>query len=216
MLNRVHHLDGSAVTAADGLIGHVKDVFFDDVRWTIRYLVVDTGHWLPGREVLISPYAIKPLVATAKNVDLRLTRQQVTDSPDVDTHMPVSRQHEGELVAYYGYPNYWGAGGLWGMGGYPYFPVALPTAEEVAADNAARAARASSADGALRSAALSATRSTRSTAASATSRISSSTTRPGPSATSWSRPATGGRVAPACSSHRTGSTRSTGTSKACA
>ncbi len=153
MLNRVHHLDGSTVTATDGLIGHVKDIFFDDVRWVIRYLVVDTGHWLSGREVLISPYAIKPLVATEKNIDVRLTRQQVTDSPDVDTHMPVSRQHEIEVTAYYGYPNYWGAGGLWGMGGYPYFPVALPTAEELADDNAARAARAASADSALRSAA---------------------------------------------------------------
>ena len=87
MLDRVHHLDKSTVTASDGAIGHVKDVFFDDVRWTIRYLVIDTGHWLSGREVLVLPYAVKPMVAAAKNVDVRLTRQQVTDSPDVDTHI---------------------------------------------------------------------------------------------------------------------------------
>jgi sporulation protein YlmC with PRC-barrel domain len=149
MLNRFHHLDKSTVTATDGPIGHVKDVFFDDIRWTIRYLVVDTGKWLSGREVLISPYAVKPLVAALKNVDVRLTRQQVTESPDVDTHMPVSRQHESEVVAYYGYPEYWGATGLWAMGGYPYFPVALPTDVELAADKAARAA---SQDGSLRSA----------------------------------------------------------------
>ena len=108
MLDRVHHLDKSTVTATDGVIGHVQDVFFDDIRWTIRYLVVDTGHWLSGRQVLISPYSVKPLVEAARNIDVRLTRQQVTDSPDVDAHMPVSRQHESEVVAYYGYPQYWG------------------------------------------------------------------------------------------------------------
>ena len=153
MLDRVHHLDKSTVTAADGVIGHVQDVFFDDIRWTIRYLVVDTGHWLSGRQVLISPYSVKPLVEAARNIDVRLTRQQVADSPDVDTHMPVSRQHESEVVAYYGYPNYWGDGGLWEMGGYPYFPVALPTKEALAVDKAAREAAAASNDGALRSAA---------------------------------------------------------------
>ncbi len=153
MLDRVHHLDKSTVTASDGAIGHVKDVYFDDVRWTIRYLVVDAGHWLSRREVLISPYAVKPLVPAANNIDVRLTRQQVTDSPEVDTHMPVSRQHESEVVAYYGYPEYWGAKGLWAMGGYPYFPVALPTEAELGVDQAARAARAASTDGDLRSAA---------------------------------------------------------------
>ena len=152
MLDRVHHLDTCTVTATDGLIGHVRDVFFDDIRWTIRYLVVDTGKWLSGREVLISPYAVKPLVAAANNIDVRLTRRQVVDSPDVDTHMTVSRQHEAEVVAYYGYPEYWGVGSLWAMGGYPYFPVALPTEEDLAADKVARAARAASTDGALRSA----------------------------------------------------------------
>ena len=153
MLDRIHHLDKSTVTATDGVIGHVKDVFFDDIRWTIRYLVVDTGHWLSGREVLVSPHAVKPMLADARNIDVRLTRQQITNSPDIDTHMPVSRQHECEVAAYYGYPEYWGADSLWATGGYPYFPVAMPTEAELAADQSARAARLASPDGALRSAA---------------------------------------------------------------
>ena len=153
MLDCVRHLDKSTVTATDGAIGHVQDVFFDDMRWTIRYLVVDTGRWLSGRQVLISPYAVKPLVEAARNIDVRLTRQQVTDSPDVDTHMPVSRQQESEVLAYYGYPNYWGGNGLWAMGGYPYFPVAPPTEAELPQDKVARGAPAAARDGALRSAA---------------------------------------------------------------
>ena len=153
MLDCVRHLDQATVTATDGVIGHVKDVFFDDIRWTIRYLVVDTGRWLSGRQVLVSPCAVKPLLEATTNIDVRLSRQQVKDSPDVDTQMPVSRQHESEVVAYYGYPTYWGASGLWAMGGYPYFPVALPTDAELAVDKAARDARAASSDGELRSAA---------------------------------------------------------------
>jgi uncharacterized protein YrrD len=151
MLNRVHHLDGCSVTATDGLIGHVKDVFFDDAMWVIRYLVVDTGKWLSGRQVLVSPYSVEPLVQAVKNIAVRLTRQQVKDSPDVDVHMPVSRQHEAQVVAYYRYPPYLGASGLWGMGGYPYFPVALPTEQELAIDKKAHDARAASEDAHLRS-----------------------------------------------------------------
>ena len=63
------------------------------------------------------------------------------------------KSYESELAAYYGYPQYWGAGSLWAMGGYPYFPVALPTEAELAADKLAHDARAASNDGALRSAA---------------------------------------------------------------
>ena len=153
MLDRAQHLDRSTVTATDGVIGHVKDVFFDEIRWTIRYLVIDTGHWLSGREVLVSPYAVKPMIAAAKNIDVRLTLQQVTNSPRVDSHRPVSRQLECEVAAYYGYPEYWGANSLWAAGGYPYFPVSLPTEAELAANHLARAARLASPDGALRSAA---------------------------------------------------------------
>jgi sporulation protein YlmC with PRC-barrel domain len=46
------------ITATDGNIGHVKDVYFDDETWCVRYLVVDTGAWLPSRKVLISPISI--------------------------------------------------------------------------------------------------------------------------------------------------------------
>jgi len=43
MFNSLGRFSGSTVTAADGLVGHVKAAFFDDSAWTIRYLVVNTG-----------------------------------------------------------------------------------------------------------------------------------------------------------------------------
>lgn len=130
MLNSVSQLAGSSLTATDGEIGHVKEVYFDDEAWVIRYLVIDTGTWLSGREVLISPYAVRPPVGSVKNIDVTLTRRQVTDSPVTDTHQPVSRRHEREFSRYYAYPEYWGGGELWAMSALPMLPAPLPTAVE--------------------------------------------------------------------------------------
>jgi hypothetical protein len=46
------------MAATDGVIGDVKEFYFDDKTWDIRYLIIKTGGWLSGREVLISPAAI--------------------------------------------------------------------------------------------------------------------------------------------------------------
>ncbi len=123
MLNSISHLKGAKVTATDGDIGTVKEVFFDDRNWAIRYLVVDTGSWLTDRLVLVSPYSVKELMGIDKHIHVSLTRQQVKASPDVDVHQPVSRQRERELLGYYQYPEYWDGGDLWAMGAVPYPPV---------------------------------------------------------------------------------------------
>jgi uncharacterized protein YrrD len=133
MLNTVHQLTGASVSASDGEIGHVAQAFFDDQSWTIRYLVVDTGNWLSGRSVLISPYAVKPPLGAAKNIDVALTCEQVKNSPDIDTHQPVSRQHEQEYLNYYAYPEYWDGGALWAMGSLPVLPAELRVSETAAA-----------------------------------------------------------------------------------
>jgi hypothetical protein len=119
MLRKVKDLRGYAILATDGAIGEVDDLYFDDDRWAIRYLVVDTGSWLPGRKVLISPVAIGRPDWMAQQLPVSLTKAQVERSPDIDTREPVSRRRETEYLGYYGYPPYWGGAGLWGMGAYP-------------------------------------------------------------------------------------------------
>jgi hypothetical protein len=57
MLHSVKHLYGDKLGALDGDIRHVKDFLFDDQSGLVRYLVADTGGWLSGRQVLISPHA---------------------------------------------------------------------------------------------------------------------------------------------------------------
>jgi sporulation protein YlmC with PRC-barrel domain len=119
MLRNVKELRGYAILATDGVIGEVDDVYFDDEDWAIRYLVVDTGTWLSGRKVLISPLAIGLPDWMGQQLPVSLTKAQVAGSPDIDTRKPVSRQHETAYFGYYGYPSYWEGTGLWGMGAYP-------------------------------------------------------------------------------------------------
>jgi hypothetical protein len=119
MLRTAKDLEGYAIGATDGAIGHAADFLFDDEDWVIRYLVVDTGGWLSGRQVLISPFAIGHPDWSARVLPLSITKDRVRNSPDIDTRKPVSRQHEADYLGYYGYPVYWGGSGLWGMGAFP-------------------------------------------------------------------------------------------------
>lgn len=107
MLTNNKILKGLVLHAIDGEIGTVDELYFDDELWTIRYLTVETGNWLDGRQVLITPLSILRMDWKAKRIDVSLTRTQVENSPDVDTQKPVSRQHEAEYFGYYGYPYYW-------------------------------------------------------------------------------------------------------------
>jgi hypothetical protein len=107
MLRSINQLFGTKLGAADGEIGHVKDFYFDDRNWAIRYLVADTGSWLPGRQVLLSPYSVGRLDQAEKILRVNLTRKQIEDSPSIDLHKPVSRQYEEEYYRYFGWPYYW-------------------------------------------------------------------------------------------------------------
>lgn len=137
MLQSVKHLHGYAVVATDGDIGRADEFYFDDTHWAVRYLVVDTGGWLDGRKVLISPYSVIGTDAHDRTVQLSLTREQVEKSPDIDAHKPVSRQHEADYLQYYGYPTYWGGADMWGLGGYPLVMPVAPPAAEAKAETAA-------------------------------------------------------------------------------
>jgi sporulation protein YlmC with PRC-barrel domain len=119
MLLDVKELNRLTVAAEDGVIGHVKDLYFDDERWVIRYLVVATGGWLNGRDVLISPMSVTGIQWPDETVKIRLTRKQVMDSPNIDTEKRLSRQHELDLYNHYGYANYWEGTNLWGLAAYP-------------------------------------------------------------------------------------------------
>src|SRR2546422_526794 len=104
---RAHGLFGYRLGARDGIAGHVHDLYFDDRRWLVRYLVVDVRHGLASRRVLISPVCVRATDADARRFDVALSREQIRFGPDVDTDRPVSRQHEIALHEYYGIASYW-------------------------------------------------------------------------------------------------------------
>jgi hypothetical protein len=119
MKQSVKELQGDAILAKDGSLGEVLDVYFDDERWAVRYLVADTGAWLAGRRVLLSPASIDAQAYRSDAVTVNLTREQVKNAPGVDTQRPVSRQQEVALASHYGYRPSWGGPLLWGAAAYP-------------------------------------------------------------------------------------------------
>jgi hypothetical protein len=119
MLRNITQLKGFAIRARDGEIGTLEQFYFDDESWAIRYLVVNAGDWLGGRLVLVSPFALRQAEWESQRLDVALTKKQIEDSPPIDTHKPVSRQHEALYLGYYGYPYYWGGPYMWGLASYP-------------------------------------------------------------------------------------------------
>jgi uncharacterized protein YrrD len=122
VLRSMARMRGSDVLAVDGEIGRVVELYFEDTRWMVRYLVVDTGKWLTGRKVLISPYSVERIDDRLHAVGVGLSCERVRLSPDIDTDKPVSRQHEAEYFRYYGYPPYWyswSAPTYWAAGAVP-------------------------------------------------------------------------------------------------
>lgn len=114
MLYNAKTLSGYKLNSLDGELGNAKEFYFDDQYWTIRYLVANTGNWLTGRQVLISPYALVEVNKEAEYIDINLTKKQIKDSPSLDSDMPVSRQYEMGYYKYYEYPMYWGGIHMWG------------------------------------------------------------------------------------------------------
>lgn len=118
-MKRASKLTGYKLGASDGEIGRVKDFYFDDQHWGIRYLVADTGRWLTGRQVLIAPFAIDHIDDSGSAVAVDLTKRQIEDSPPIEEHLPVSREYEARHYQYYGWPFYWNGPFLWGHAPLP-------------------------------------------------------------------------------------------------
>jgi hypothetical protein len=151
MLFAISGLVGCPVEGIDGRVGTVKDFLFDDESWKIRWMVVDTGHWLPGRQILIHPSAIAPLDVAGPTkrvlpmmsfgdtleVAVRLTKQQIEASPDAREDEPVTKQLESHLYDYYGWDPFWGSTYFGGSAiATPLFepPFIAPAAVHQAAD----------------------------------------------------------------------------------
>ena len=95
-----HHLRSSRVVlscrieASDDLIGNVADFLFDEKTWAMRYLIVDTRHWLHGKHVLISPRWIRAIHWSERTLTMALKRREIEQSPEYDPEYATSREYE--------------------------------------------------------------------------------------------------------------------------
>jgi uncharacterized protein YrrD len=110
MLWNASFLRGFAIEATDGQIGTVGDLLFDDHSWVLRWLVVKSGSWLSSREVLLPLSALGKPEAGTRAFSVHLTRQQVSDSPKIETDLPVSRHQEAHVYNHYDWNPYWTSG----------------------------------------------------------------------------------------------------------
>ncbi|HLN12249.1 MAG TPA: PRC-barrel domain-containing protein [bacterium] len=120
-LNQAKTLQGYRLDSLDGEIGKVKDFYFDDRYWAVRYLIADTGTWLASRQVLISPHALGSVSKDERHIAVTLTKKQIEGSPSLDSDKPVSRQFEQDYYGYYGWPAYWSGPDMWGS-----YPTIMP------------------------------------------------------------------------------------------
>ena len=130
-MRRAEEIYGVTIEAADGDAGRVNDLYFDDQKWIVRYIVVDTGGWLGGRRVLLSPLAVKEARWHDGELRVALTKSQVEHSPDIDLDKPVSRQQIVELHEYYGWPAYWGGSAMVGTATPGVYPMIMAGADQV-------------------------------------------------------------------------------------
>jgi hypothetical protein len=119
MLRLAGELRGYKLSARDGDIGKAEEFYFDDQSWAVRYLIADTGGWLSGRQVLISPYALDPARKDDHVIPVDLTKKQIENSPSLDTDKPVSRQYEIQYYSSYGWQAYFDGPYMWGPSAYP-------------------------------------------------------------------------------------------------
>ena len=131
MQYEISSLIGYAIRATDGDLGKVDEFYFDDETWAVRYIVAETGNWLSGRKVLISPVAFGKPEPETGTIAVNLTCAKVRSSPGIDTKMPIYRQHEAELHEYYQWPWRGGYGGSFGT-----TPLPLSDEEEAAEQEA--------------------------------------------------------------------------------
>jgi len=118
MLIKAKTLKDYKLDAKDDEVGKVKEFYFDDKHWAVRYLVADTGNWLTGRRVLISPYALISVNQEAENIGINLNTKQIEESPALYSEKPVSQQFERAYYDYYRLPPYWNGIYMWGYSPY--------------------------------------------------------------------------------------------------
>ena len=106
-LRSTNDVTGHHIQAADGEIGHVEDFIIDDETWAIRYLIINTQNWWPGKKVLVSPRWIERVSWLESKVFVNLARETIRQAPEYTEVSLLTRDYETELHRHYNRQGYW-------------------------------------------------------------------------------------------------------------
>jgi hypothetical protein len=123
------NLLGYPLQVKEGPIGKTEQCYFDDSKWVIRYIIVNTGQLFKRKKVLISPLSIQTIDHSNQVIVANLTRDQLEHSPDIDTEKPLSRQMEIQYLDHYRWAYYWTGAGIWGSGSILEEGVEIPSSK---------------------------------------------------------------------------------------
>jgi hypothetical protein len=118
MVFSVSDLKGVSLHATDGDIGSLRDLYFDEEGWVVRYFVVETGPLIFGKEVLLSPASVEAIDPRARRIHVDLTVDEIKGSPSIDVRKPVSRREEERFLQYYNLTPYWAGPDIWATAAY--------------------------------------------------------------------------------------------------
>ncbi len=100
-------VSGYYIEAVDGDIGHLSDFIIDDQTWAIRYIIVDTKNWWPGKKVLIAPDWIKSISWLKSNIIINLSRENIKLAPEYTEESLLDRDYETKIHGHYNKQGYW-------------------------------------------------------------------------------------------------------------
>jgi hypothetical protein len=103
-LRSVAATDGYTIHATDGEIGHISDFLIDDATWILRYLIIDTRNWWPGKHVLLSPTAVTGIDWIEKVISVNVDQDKIKTSPEWDPASLIHDSYEARLREHYAWP----------------------------------------------------------------------------------------------------------------
>lgn len=100
-------VEGYRIHTRDAEVGHVEDFVVDDEDWVLRYVIVHTRNWLPGKKVLVSPLWISGISWAESEVRVDLNGDEIKTAPEWHPHRGINREYEVMLHSHYGRTPYW-------------------------------------------------------------------------------------------------------------
>lgn len=98
---------GYGVGTKNGEFGYVDDFLIDTKVWVVRYLVLNTGDFLPGRKVIVAAHWVKEISWDNRSVSFDLNIDTLRNGPAYDSSILLTRDFERRVYEYYEKNPYW-------------------------------------------------------------------------------------------------------------